>query len=240
MHREQFLRTLETELCPHLSPGELSERLAEVSAHLDDGIAARLELGLTYSEAEKDTVTAFGEARSVAQAVVQPLFRASVGVRRRWLGASYAFLAVCYGLLDWLVERVPFVAPLMLAFLVAFALRVAIASFRSRTAASVQMLTTGLAAGVFFWVFFGVTWLNLWHYGGMGCMPRWGDYDLLYRTQPEPFRAALSDPIGNWVSQAGTGFSLGMGLAAAFGAVDMIAAWLGRAHASLQRRPEIA
>ncbi|RYG36944.1 hypothetical protein EON81_08145, partial [bacterium] len=160
------MEALEAELSPSLNPGELSTRIAEAEAHLDDGISARIELGLTPADAEREAVEAFGKPRSVAQAIVRPVYVLTVRTRLRWLVAAYALVAGVYVRLDLLTEAVTFLAPALLSTLVLCAIGVATASFRSRRCAGLPILLMGLGAGVFFWAFFGVAWLKLWPYGG--------------------------------------------------------------------------
>ena len=234
--RQEYLFRLEAELRKTLSSDEVESMVAEAKGHLDDSIQARLELGLSLEDAEREALAAFGDARSFSRAICGPLYAASVTVRLRWMVAADLLLAACYARFDLLSEAVPFLAPILLVGMALCGVGLATCSFRNRTAASLQILAAGLASSLFFWTFFGIAWLNLWQYGGEGYTSRWVDYAFLDPSKWEPLRSAIADPVGNWTSQIGSGFGIGMGIAAIFAAIDLIAARLGTICAKFRRR----
>lgn len=256
-----YLAELEGELARRLPPEDVQARLVEAEAHLRDGIEGRVELGLSREDAERETVAAFGDSRRVAQAVVVPGEARAVLVRLRWMAAAYCVLGASYAALDWLRVCIPFLAPLMVGAVIVCGAGIAVAAFRTRRAATLPILTTGLAASIAFWGLFGVFWLNLWNYGGMGYHSRFGIEGSMEDMRTRSARPvdehgvttdylrddlaaiprAQADPVGNWLSQAGPGFGVGTGYAALIAATDLVAAGLGAAWASSRRRrPTVA
>ena len=66
---ERYLEEFAASAGRELSTGETQALVAETRAHLEDSIQARLELGVTPEEAEREALAAFGEARRIGQEV---------------------------------------------------------------------------------------------------------------------------------------------------------------------------
>ncbi len=249
-----YLRELENALSRTLTADDVQVRLAEAEVHLREGVDSRVEFGMTRDEAEKEAIEAFGGARTTARAIARVVYAHSIAVRLRYLAAAYATLAASYGVLDLLRDRVPFLSAVLLTAVGVCLSGVAITSFRARRSAAIPLLSTGVAASMSLWVFFGFIWLNLWNYGGMGYQsrfragesirtmrasldqPRRGPVDIGYME--DNLRAipkAIADPIGNWVSQLGPAAGLGMSVAGLFTLVDIGFAAFG-SHSNARRR----
>jgi hypothetical protein len=68
--------------------------LTEVKDHLDDGVQARLELGLDLETAERETIQAFGDAREWAGLAARSDIAFWERARRRWLLAFFAMVSL--------------------------------------------------------------------------------------------------------------------------------------------------
>ena len=139
---ERYLEELAASAGRELSAFETRALVAETRAHLEDSIQARLELGLTLEQAEREAVAAFGSPRRIVRAVVVPDLARSVRLRLRWLVLFYVALAAYsvtvlmnrdIGLASFAMISVPLVG-------------IAYGSFRSRRPAPVAILIVGLAA----------------------------------------------------------------------------------------------
>lgn len=168
---EAYLRELEGELSRRLPQEDVRARLTEAEAHLREGVEGRLELGLDPDAAERDAVSAYGAAQTVAKAVQREALAPRDVVRLRLLGVAYAlFIAGLVGgptLME--AVRPAYYATFVLGWLAVAGF--AAASFRARRPAPVQVVSTGLAAAVVLWGLLGTTWLNLYAFGGGGVVP---------------------------------------------------------------------
>ncbi len=228
---------------------DVQARLAEVDAHLRDGIEGRLELGLDPESAERETIVAFGRVSELARLLIgEGLSRFRVA-RLRWLAAYFSTVFIYVSAVAYVSESAH---PLTVLGLFAAGILTcltggAVASFRARRAAPIQIMASGLAASFLIWAAMGGFMLNLWAYGGMGYVGRFSANRLLglersrlaetnkgaatIRTSDESSVEAIvkaqADPIGNLVSQAGTAFSMGMGFASFAGVIDLTFGGLG-------------
>ncbi|MGV3616363.1 MAG: permease prefix domain 1-containing protein [Fimbriimonas sp.] len=71
MHKgtARFLDTLDRESRRHLDRQEANALRSEIEGHLDAAIAARMEMGATYEEAEREAVADFGNVRKFVRAM---------------------------------------------------------------------------------------------------------------------------------------------------------------------------
>ena len=170
---ERYLEELAASAGRELSAIETQALVAETRAHLEDSIQARLELGLTLEEAEREAVVSFGQASKVGIEIGNGV------ATRRYTGKTH-LLAIAYALF---IAGVVVGPPLQLwseggyhGIFVAGYLALAafaIASFRSRRPTPVRIALTGFLASVCLWVGIGSSWLNLYLYGGSAQIPRW-------------------------------------------------------------------
>ena len=84
---EAFLQRLADEAGKGLSASESEALVTESRAHLEDSIQARLELGQSFEEAQREAIAAFGSTKALADAVRlcepkidRPLAFASLGI----------------------------------------------------------------------------------------------------------------------------------------------------------------
>ena len=168
---EAYLRDLEAESGRRLSENEVVALVAEVREHLEESIQARLELGMSPEDAERESIAAFGAAPRVAEDVVQVSAAPRATAKVRLLAAAYALFIVA------LVAGPPVQRWSETAYHGIFVLGwltvalFALASFRSRRPNPVRVVSTGLVAAVALWGALGATWLNLYPSGGHGVMP---------------------------------------------------------------------
>lgn len=87
--RHEFLCRLEADLAKNLPALEAATFAAEARNHLEDSIQARLELGATPEEAEREALIAFGKTADV----VQESRPREPWIDRRFLGAALAVVA---------------------------------------------------------------------------------------------------------------------------------------------------
>ena len=176
---EAYLRELEGELARRLPQEDVRARLAEVDAHLRDGIEGRVELGLDAGLAEAEAIRVFGPPREVARAMI-PQAASRTGPRRRWLWSGYA-LGVLFFLFGYPLEIASprFIEGLFVAW-GTIGLGFAAASFRARRPAPIRVFGAGLAGAAAVWAVAGFTWIDLAPYGGAGVVP-FGQADGLVR-----------------------------------------------------------
>lgn len=87
LSRKEYLADLQQRLERHLNPDEIAPRLAEVDAHLQEGIEGRIELGMKEEAAEREAIASFGDTHKVARSMIRQLLV-------RWDVARLGFLAL--------------------------------------------------------------------------------------------------------------------------------------------------
>lgn len=167
MSRERLLTELADEAQRSLPHVEATALVAEARDHLEDDVQARLELGATPEEAERQAVAAFGEVRAVAGTIVQRVEGRLKSARVGWLGGFYLLLmlyswAVCRHLDAGRLADAPFGA------LVGFAW----VSFRIRHPAPILVVAGGLVVATILATAMGIA------AGTLGSLPSHG-VDLL-------------------------------------------------------------
>lgn len=172
--RLAYLSELERTLSRSLTDEDVALRIAEIDAHLQEGIEGRQELGLDREAAERDAVAAFGDAKKVANGLVREAFARRDAVRLRWLGAAFTLFVVGIvmgpPIMQW--SELGYHSIFVLAWICVGAF--GIAAFRARRPAPIPVLITGLGATFLLCVLTGTLWLNLGEFGGIGSV---GPYD---------------------------------------------------------------
>jgi hypothetical protein len=168
---EQYLEELGRELARHLPEEDVQTRLAEIDAHLRDGIEGRQELGLDAESAERETLMAFGTARKVAKSITANPARTTLRPRLMWIGTGYTvFFTFLMG--GWaIVERFPASYVWFFWAIIACVIGFAVAAFRARGPAPFQLLAVAAGATISCWFAVGLSWLNLYAYAGGGVIP---------------------------------------------------------------------
>lgn len=165
-----YLRELERELARSLPPEDVAARLAEAEAHLADGVAGRVELGMELGDAQHEAIESFGTARRVATAG-RPTHEGRPTARVACLGAGYA-LAIFFVLFGWrLIDALPQLNLWLFQSWLALGLGFAVAAFRARRPRPLAIGLTAFGATTLTWLFLGTTSLNLYAFGGTGLVP---------------------------------------------------------------------
>ena len=187
----QYLADLEAELAKRLPPEDVQARLIEAEAHLTEGVEGRLELGFSRAEAEREAIETFGAIR-VLIARLESVHQARFVRQRLWTVAgvttSLCASTMLFSVTDWVWLAV--LPPLAVGIGV---LSISVLGFAARRSAPIPLALSGIGASLACWGFMSMTYLNLWHYGGVGYLPRWGAATALAEA-----RAHLSTPSRFW------------------------------------------
>jgi hypothetical protein len=163
LHRQlknEFLVGLRRECELRFEAGVADSILSEVEDHLDAGIQARLELGESLDEAERNAVANFSTIEHYGASM------GSVYRDKSKFDRPLFLLGVCF--IYWSVAFVElpfhlFMISIWWGILVSIALRSGkLACFKWGTLRNLAILT------FFTSIFFSVQVVNLWSYGGMG------------------------------------------------------------------------
>lgn len=164
----RFLDRLAQEAGKSLPPQEVESLVAEAREHLEDAIQARLELRMSFQEAEAEAIAAFGLSRQVVEA---SLPRSAPRLRIGLFASGYA-LAGLYTLFSWrFMDYYPDSVEALFAAWLVLGLAFAAVAFHARRPASAPVVLTGMVGAVAFWLLMGLTWIDLKPYGGMGVLP---------------------------------------------------------------------
>ena len=151
MSRERFLDDLAAKMAKSLPPDEAAGLVAEARQHLEDSFQARVELGSSREEAEREALRAFGDARTVTSASTRGVEASRYAARLRWLGWFYAALAL-YSVAALLRLDIGIVSLAPLGPLLGFAF----ASFRARRPAPVPIVVGGFSVSAVLATLFGL------------------------------------------------------------------------------------
>ncbi|RYG24791.1 hypothetical protein EON82_09430 [bacterium] len=147
LSREEFLRLLADEAGKCLPPIEVELLKEEMRAHLEESIQARLELGASLGEAERQALAEFGTAASIGEEAR----RRDAKIDRGFLGVSMAVAAFWVGAF--------FSAPLSdsmkdLMMLCFIGLHVFFVAFAAKTRRFQKEVLTGVLGGA--WAFWAI------------------------------------------------------------------------------------
>ena len=166
---ERYLDDLRRDLAPRLPEEDLQARLAEAESHLREGVEARVELGLSPEDAEREAVAAFGKTERIARST--PPARSSPTLRLALLSSGYG-LGVAFFVLGYrLIYDHPRGIEVLFGIWIALGLAFAVVSYRARRPTFFAVLGGGLLGAFVVWLVAGATWLDLHPYGGMGVVP---------------------------------------------------------------------
>ena len=187
----RYLEELAASAGRELSSVETQALVAETHAHLEDSIQARLELGLTPEEAEREAIAAFGARREII-AGLEGVRQVRFVRKRLWsvAGVTFVLLAstVLFSVTDWVwLAVLPFLA---VGIGVLF---ISVLGFAARRPAPIPLALSGIGSSLACWGFMSMAYLNLWSYGGVGYLPRWGAATALAEAQDH-----LSTPSRSW------------------------------------------
>lgn len=172
---------------------DVQARLAEVDAHLRDGIEGRCELGLDPEAAERETLVAFGSARTVAQAIATGPARTHLRPRLLWMATGYTVF-FSFVMTGWrMADRFPYCYMWFFWAIIACLVGFASAAFRARRPAPVPVFALAIVSIAFCWAAYGATWLNLYAYDGTGVVPK----EQADRSLAES-RQLLADRTADW------------------------------------------
>lgn len=142
---ERFLDELGRELVKSHAPDDVRARLIEAELHLAEGVEARLELGLSVADAQREALEAFGQPVALVKAE-----RPSVRPRLALLAIGYALFVLMF-FAAWSAvspASVAVVVSTILLLWATLAIAFAVLAFRSRRPAPFPLLATGCVASL--------------------------------------------------------------------------------------------
>lgn len=174
-----LLTELERQTEDRLSDESRKSLIGEVECHLDAAIQARLELGMSQSEAEIEAVEAFGHPKQYVDDILRihersqnPQTRSTVvfGEKRTmaifWIGTILSAGLLVSGFKSIIV-------PGIIVGLIAVAPFFGYYSFKARRIQAAPIFFASFVACLALTTCLSFTWHNLWAHDGMGVIPRW-------------------------------------------------------------------
>ena len=161
-----YLRDLEREMARNVTPEDLRARLAEAEDHLREDVDARVELGMTLDQAEREAIEAFGPPMALAKAESP-----SVRPRLALVLAGYGAGLVTFFVGSWMIR--PGIVPLIVGLLLvwsALAIAFAVQAFRARRPRPLAIFAVGCAASFAVTLVIGTTTVFR---TGAGVLPKW-------------------------------------------------------------------
>ncbi|MGV3616364.1 MAG: HAAS signaling domain-containing protein [Fimbriimonas sp.] len=187
--RAEYLDALQAVLAEEAEPAVARAVRAEIAAHLDAAIQARLELGEVPELAMEQAVAALGSPKVIAAGVARVHDGFAEVDERRALYAGWGVAA----LVSAFLMLVPVVAKtntdLFLRSYAAIGLSllalIAFFSFRCRRPLPLPFLTIALAAGAGVWGCLSTIWIDPAREGGMGTTSRWEAQTFVRQARSE-------------------------------------------------------
>jgi hypothetical protein len=189
-----LLTEIERQTAERLSEESRLNLLDEVACHLDAAIQARLELGMTPVEAEREAVDAFGHPQAYVDDLLRiheggelekPKMSGLKGDRRTmlifWAMTILSSVSLLIGAKHWSGQ-------VCIASFVVLGPIFATYSYRARRVQLVPLFLATALGCAMFTLGFTLTWDDLWSHGGMGFMPKWQakeEYKSAERALPQ-------------------------------------------------------
>jgi hypothetical protein len=173
-----LITEIEKQTEDRLSEESRQHLLDEVECHLDAAVRARLELGMSPIEAEKEAVEAFGHPK----AYVDDLLKVHEGIDDKpnqallfrmdpWSKVAFWCASVVGGLFLLASYRSSAIWVLLLGVGISIS-AFAVASFRARRIQAIPIFGSTLLVYPVIALAFSFCWVNLYAHGDMGLMPR--------------------------------------------------------------------